>query len=175
MTLIEQLRKQISNDSHLLGIATATGMTALYGKESGADFILVLNSGKFRQMGRSSLGGYLPFNNSNLLTMTVGKNEILPIVPDKPVFLGVNATDPLMDQEEIFAYLKKYQYSGVVNYPTVCLFDGQFREALEEDSLGFKEEMIFLKEAKKRGLGIIGFVSNCEEALEMAKISPEII
>ncbi|MGM0175078.1 phosphoenolpyruvate hydrolase family protein [Enterococcus sp. DIV0800] len=172
---VEQFRKKSNNDSHLLGIATATGMTALYGIKSGADFILVLNSGKYRQMGRSSLGGYLPFNNSNLLTMMIGKNEIMPVVPDESIFLGVNATDPLMNQEEIFAYLKKYQYSGVVNYPTVCLFDGQFREALEENSFGFKEEIGFLKEAKKRGFDIIGFVSNQEEALEMAEISPEVI
>ncbi|MBU5365782.1 phosphoenolpyruvate hydrolase family protein [Enterococcus devriesei] len=48
---------------HLLGITTETGIKVLYGRKSGADSILVLNSGKYRQMERSSLGGYLPFNN----------------------------------------------------------------------------------------------------------------
>ncbi|MGG5370873.1 phosphoenolpyruvate hydrolase family protein [Enterococcus sp. AZ196] len=175
MNFTEKLKQQVSNNHYLLGIATATGMTALYGKRAGSDFTLVLNSGKFRQMGRSSLGGYLPFNNSNELVADIGRTEILPILAKQPVFLGVNATDPLMDQEALFTYLTRYGYEGVINYPTVCLFDGQFREALEEQGLGFEKEINFLKKAKNKGFSTIAFISNKEEALAMSVIKPDII
>ena len=175
MDFYEKLKKQVSNNHYLLGVATATGMTALYGKKAGADFTLVLNSGKFRQMGRSSLGGYLPFYNSNNLVAEIGKKEILPVLSKEPVFLGVNATDPSIKTESLFKYLVKYGYEGVVNYPTVCLIDGQFREALEEQGLGFKKEILFLEKAKERGFSTIGFVSNREEAMAMSKVNPDII
>jgi len=63
--LLENINTEIKNGNHIVGVATGTGMTAKYAEKGGADFILVLNSGRFRQMGRSSLAGYLPFCNSN--------------------------------------------------------------------------------------------------------------
>lgn len=57
-------------------------MTAKYAKKGGADFLLMLNSGRFRQMGRSSLAGFLPFYNSNDMVMEFAYREIIPLVRD---------------------------------------------------------------------------------------------
>lgn len=94
--ILSKLKRQIYGGKFLLGIATATGMSAVNAKQGGADLILALNSGKFRQMGRSSLGGYLPFANSNDLVKEFSTKELLPVLDDFPVLFGVNATDPLI-------------------------------------------------------------------------------
>lgn len=64
-------------------------MTAKYAKKGGADFLLMLNSGRFRQMGRSSLAGFLPFYNSNDMVMEFAYREIIPLVRDMPIILGL--------------------------------------------------------------------------------------
>ena len=99
--VLNKLNRQIYDGKFLLGVATATGMSAINAKKGGADLILALNSGKFRQMGRSSLGGYLPFANSNELVMDFSTKELLPILGNSPVLFCVNATDPLLDSSEL--------------------------------------------------------------------------
>ncbi|MDT2674436.1 phosphoenolpyruvate hydrolase family protein [Enterococcus dongliensis] len=173
--VLKKLRRQIYEEKYLLGVATATGMSAANAKNGGADIILALNSGKFRQMGRSSLGGYLPFANSNDLVRNFSTRELLPILENFPVLFGVNATDPLMNVKELLRYISESGFSGVVNYPTVSLIDGQFREALEENKINFSQEIQFIAEAKKFGLFTMGFVTNNQEAEIMDQIRPDIL
>ncbi|OJG40158.1 AraC family transcriptional regulator [Enterococcus dispar] len=173
--ILSKLKRQIYGGKFLLGIATATGMSAVNAKQGGADLILALNSGKFRQMGRSSLGGYLPFANSNDLVKEFSTKELLPVLDDFPVLFGVNATDPLIKSDELIRYIKEYNFAGVVNYPTVSLIDGKFREALEEEEITFFQEVEFIELAKNNGLFTMGFVTNKKEAEQMDKVGPDIV
>ncbi|MBV7389737.1 phosphoenolpyruvate hydrolase family protein [Enterococcus alishanensis] len=172
---LQKLKRQIYDGKYLLGISTATGMSAINAKEGGADMILALNSGKFRQMGRSSLGGYLPFANSNELVKNFSTRELLPILADFPVLFGVNATDPLMDSKELIKYIGESNFTGIVNYPTISLIDGQFKEALDEQGISFSQEVEFIAEAKKNGLFTMGFITNTEEVRLMDQAKPDII
>lgn len=63
----------------------------------------------FRQMGRSSLAGYLPFENSNDLVMDFASKEIIPLVKDIPIIFGINATDPTKDLD---VYIDKIKEKG---------------------------------------------------------------
>ncbi|MGX7204577.1 phosphoenolpyruvate hydrolase family protein [Enterococcus pingfangensis] len=173
--VLKKLKRQIYEGKYLLGVATATGMSAVNAKNGGADIILALNSGKFRQMGRSSLGGYLPFANSNDLVRDFSTREILPLLENFPVLFGVNTTDPLMDSTGLIKYIYENNFAGIVNYPTISLIDGQFREALEEDGITFNQEIEFIAAAKKFGLFTMGFVTNTHEAEMMDQIRPDIL
>ena len=51
----QYLKQQIRMNRHLIGVATGSGLTAKHAEKGGADFLLALNSGRFRQMGVSSL------------------------------------------------------------------------------------------------------------------------
>lgn len=51
------------------------------------------------------------------------------------------ATDPTID---FYSYLQEIPtagFSGIVNFPTVALIDGKFREALEEEGTNFDREV----------------------------------
>ncbi|UQS82106.1 phosphoenolpyruvate hydrolase family protein [Bombilactobacillus folatiphilus] len=173
--LRQKLVRQVQLQHPLLGLSTTMGMSALHAMDSGVDFIMVLNSGKFRQMGRSSLGAYLPFVNSNQQIMALTTREVLPTIQDFPCLIGINATDPYLNQATLFDFIKQYQIAGIVNYPTVSLIDGQFREALDETNVNFGQEMALLRAAHQHNIFTAAFVTNAQEALLASAIPADLI
>ncbi|KAF1297542.1 AraC family transcriptional regulator [Enterococcus sp. JM4C] len=173
--VLSVLKRQIREGYYLLGVDTATGRNAMNAKNGGADLILALNSGKFRQLGRNPLAAYLPVANSNEFVREFSSRELLPVLGDFPVIFGVNATDPFMDSNELLTYLCDNHYAGVANYPSISLIDGHFREVLESGGITFTQELEFIQAAKDVGLFTIGFVTNTYEAEMMDTIEPDIL
>lgn len=172
--IIEQLRKQIKINRHIIGVAAGSGLTAKYAEEGGADFILALSSGVFRQKGLSSLAAYLPFLNSNNTVMELGLKELLPRV-DIPVVFGLMSTDPTVNIEKYIHQIKEKGFTGVNNYPTVGLIDGIYREALEEQGISYQQEVESISIANKLGLFTVAFVFNKEQAIQMIDAGADII
>ena len=135
---LEKLRREIDAENHLIAVASGTGLTAKYAIQGGADFLLALNSGIFRGMGRGSLGGLLPYANSNDMVYEFGVRELIPLVGDFPVVFGLNATDPTRDMAAYLDEIRQSGFIGINNYPTIGLIDGKFREALEENGSAFE-------------------------------------
>ncbi len=165
----------IENNKPIIGVAVGSGLSAKQAISGGADFLLVLNAGRFRTMGVSSLAAWMPFMNSNEIVMQLGTREILPRVKNKPVIFGFCATDPTIPQRLLLDKIVEKGFHGVNNFPTAGLIDGHFREALEEDSLGFQQEVDFMKTASERGLFTIAFVFDEKQAEKMAKIRVDIV
>lgn len=172
---LERLKKEIDAKNHLIAVASGTGLTAKYAIQGGADFLLALNSGIFRGMGRGSLGGFLPYANSNDMVYEFGVRELIPLVGDFPVIFGLNATDPTRDMG---AYLDKIQKSGFIginNYPTIGLIDGNFREALEENGSAFNQEVAAFQMAHDRGMVTVAFVFDEYQAEAMLDAGTDIL
>ncbi len=175
-SFLEQLRCELeSEDHHLIAVASGTGLTAKYAIYGGADFILALNSGIFRGMGRGSLGGLLPYGNSNDMVYEFAIRELIPLVGDFPVFFGINASDPTKDMDEYLEMIYRSGFIGINNYPTIGLFDGQFREALEESGSTFDQEVTVIRKAHALGLVTVAFVFNVEQAEEMLNAGADIL
>lgn len=174
-TILENLRNQLKVHHHLLGVASGSGLTAKYAEAGGADFLLALNSGKYRQLGRGSLAGFLSFENSNGLVMNFGSREIMPLIKNIPLIFGLNATDPLINLETYIEYIDSKGFDGINNWPTVGLIDGQFREALEEDGLSFDKEVDAIRIAHQRNMFTIAFVFNEKQALDMALAGADVV
>lgn len=173
--ILENLQSQINKRNHVIGVAVGSGMTAKFAKQGGADFILVLNSGRFRQMGRSSLAGYLPFENSNDMVMDFASKEIIPLVKDIPIIFGINATDPTKDMDAYIDKIKEKGFSGINNYPTVGLIDGQFRDALETDGSTYLNELAAIRTAHRKDMFTIAFVFNEIQAEQMLEAGADVI
>lgn len=173
--ILENLKLQIRKGNHIIGVATGSGMTAKYSKNAGADFILMLNSGRFRQMGRSSMAGFLPFCNSNDMVMDFASKEIIPLVKDIPIIFGINATDPTKDMDSYIDKIINMGFSGINNYPTVGIIDGQFREALEEDGCNYLMEVEAIAIAHKKGLFTVAFVFDEIQAEQMINAGADVI
>ncbi|WP_233505434.1 phosphoenolpyruvate hydrolase family protein [Sporosarcina sp. BI001-red] len=159
----------------IIGLASGSGKTAKSAISGGVDIILALNSGRFRQMGISSLAGFLPFYDCNKLVMEFGSREILPIVKDFPVIFGLCATDPTINLEHYIHAIKMKGFAGINNYPSVGLIDGQYREGLEEQGISFETEVKAIKIAHGQGLFTIAFVFDNDQAKQMLDAGADVI
>lgn len=173
--IIEKLKTQINRNGSIIGVATGAGISAKCAAEGGADLILALNSGRFRQMGLSSLAGLLPYANCNELVMQFASREIIPIVKDVPVIFGLCATDPTIHLEEYIDLIRDNGFAGINNYPTIGMIDGLFGEALEEENISFETEVEAVRIANEKNFFSIAFVFNKEQAVKMAEAGADVI
>ena len=173
--ILENLYAQIHVNGHILGAVAGSGMTAKYLAMGGVDFLLSLSAGRYRFSGRSSFAGYLCYGNSNDMTMELGTRELLPIISEVPLLFGILANDPLINLYDYIQVIKGQGFSGLVNYPTVALIDGQFREALEEEGITYDSEVEAIKIAHFLDLFTVAFVTNEEEARKMTEAGADVI
>lgn len=173
--ILKALRAQININGHIIGVSTGSGVTAKYAVKGGADFILALSAGKFRMMGRSSLASFLCYGNSNDIVMQLGMTEILPLVKDTPVLFGINPNDPSKNLYDYIKQIKNNGFSGINNFPSIGLFDGQFREALEEEGISFQTEVEAIRIANFLDMFTVAFVFNENQAIEMVKAGADIL
>uniref|UniRef100_A0A9I9CSN7 Uncharacterized protein n=1 Tax=Cucumis melo TaxID=3656 RepID=A0A9I9CSN7_CUCME len=151
-----------------------TGISAKFEEDGGVDLIVVYNSGRFRMAGRGSLAGLLPFADANAIVLEMA-NEVLPVVKTVPVLAGVCASDPFRRMDYFLKQVESIGFSGVQNFPTVGLFDGNFRQNLEETGMGYGLEVKMIERAHKMGLLTTPYAFNEDEALDMANAGADII
>lgn len=168
------MRKKIAEGRPIIGGGAGTGLSAKCSEQAGLDFIVVYNSGRYRMAGRSSMAGLMPYGDANQIVMDMGA-EILGVVDQIPVVAGVCGTDPFRLMPQFLKGIKEAGFSGVQNYPTVCLFEGIIRANLEETGLGFYKEVEMIAEAHALGLFTATYVANTEEAVAMAEAGADVI
>jgi predicted TIM-barrel enzyme len=172
--IISRLRAKVADGHPIIGGGAGTGLSAKCSEAAGLDFIVVYNSGRYRMAGRSSMAGLMPYGDANAIVMEMGA-EILPVVDHIPVVAGVCGTDPFRIMSRFLRQVKDAGFSGVQNYPTVCLFDGIIRANLEETGLGFDKEAAMIAEAHKLDLFTATYVANPDEAEMMARAGADVI
>jgi predicted TIM-barrel enzyme len=173
--ILHNLWEQIKGGSHIIGTVAGSGMTARCTAMGGSDMILALSAGRFRFMGRSSFVSYFCYGNSNNLVMEMGMRELLPLIKDLPIIFGLNACDPFINIYDYLRLIKKNGFSGIVNFPTVCLIDGKFREALEEEGNSYEREIETISLAHYMDLFTIAFVHDEEQARRMTEAGADVI
>jgi predicted TIM-barrel enzyme len=172
--IISRLRAKVAEGRPIIGGGAGTGLSAKCSEAAGLDFIVVYNSGRYRMAGRSSMAGLMPYGDANAIVMEMG-SEILPVVDHIPVVAGVCGTDPFRIMAKFLRQVKDAGFSGVQNYPTVCLFDGIIRANLEETGLGFDREAAMIAEAHALDLFTATYVANPDEAEMMARAGADVI
>lgn len=173
--ILQKLRMQIRINGHCIGVAAGSGMTARCAVRGGADFILALSAGHFRQIGLGSFSSLLCYANSNELVMTFGTRELLPAASDTPVIFGLNATDPTIHLYDYLKKIKERGFAGINNFPTVGLIDGEFGKALEQEGITFEREVEAVRLAGFLGLFTVAFVFEKEQARAMIEAGADVI
>jgi predicted TIM-barrel enzyme len=171
---LERLRAQIAAGSPVIGAGAGTGLSAKCAEAGGADLIIIYNSGRYRMAGRGSLSGLLPYGDANAIVVDMAR-EVLPIVRDTPVLAGVCGTDPFRRMDVFLDELKRLGFSGVQNFPTVGLFDGTFRQNLEETGMGFGLEVELVRLARSKDLLTAPYAFTVEEAVAMAEAGADVL
>lgn len=173
--IIKKLKALINVNGHIIGCVAGSGMTAKYTTLGGADFLLALSAGRFRMMGRSSHDCYMCYQNNNQEVMRLGTNELFPTIKDIPIIFGLNANDPYIHLYDYIQEIQENDFSGIVNFPTVCLIDGQFGEAIQEEGNTFENEVEAIRIAHFLGLFTISFVINEKQASAMVDAGADVV
>src|SRR5438132_5799289 len=148
---LQRLRAQVAAGRPIIGGGAGTGISAKCAEAGGIDLIIIYNSGRFRMAGRGSLSGMMPYGDANQIVMDMAR-EVLPVVRNTPVLAGVCGTDPFRIMKLFLRDVHTAGFSGVQNFPTVGLIDGQFRQGLEETDMGLGLERDRSGQAHELGL-----------------------
>jgi len=171
---LERLRAQIAAGKPIIGGGAGTGISAKCAEAGGIDLIIIYNSGRFRMAGRGSLSGMMPYGDANAIVMDMAR-EVLPVVQKTPVLAGVCGTDPFRVMKLFLRDVQAAGFSGVQNFPTVGLIDGQFRQNLEETDMGYGKEVDMIRLAHDLGLLTCPYVFNEAEAKDMAGAGADVL
>lgn len=171
----EKLAGLVMGGRPIIGAAVGTGMAAAATEEGGVDLLLSLNAGYFRAHNCPSMAALLPYADANSLIWEISVRNILPRIRRTPVFIGLCAQDPKLHMASLIKKIKDHSIAGITNFPSVGFIDGKYREALEENGLGYGREMQMLSDAKAAGLMTIGFCFDEKQAFEMAERKMDII
>ncbi|WP_121068424.1 phosphoenolpyruvate hydrolase family protein [Chachezhania antarctica] len=172
--LLSRFHEMIAAGVPIIGGGAGTGLSAKSEEAGGIDLIIIYNSGRYRMAGRGSAAGLLAYGNANEIVKEMAV-EVLPVVKHTPVLAGVNGTDPFILMPRFLAELKDMGFSGVQNFPTVGLFDGNMRQSFEETGMGFGLEVDMIAEAHRQDLLTTPYVFNPDEAVAMTKAGADII
>ena len=169
-----RLRGQVASGKPVIGAGAGTGISAKFAERGGVDLIIIYNSGRYRMAGRGSLSGLLAYGDANGIVVEMA-SEVLPVVQDTMVLAGVNGTDPFRLMPVFLKQLKEMGFDGVQNFPSVGLFDGEFRQYLEETGMSFDLEVEMISLAHKLDMLTCPYVFTPAEAVKMAKAGADVL
>jgi predicted TIM-barrel enzyme len=173
--VLDRLRATLDRGEPIIVGGAGTGISAKFLEKGGVDLIIIYNSGRFRMSGHGSTAGLMAYCDANAVAMEIGEYEVLPVVEQTPVICGVHATDPRRRMWHWLQKVKEMGFSGVNNFPTHCIIDGEFRQILEETGMGVQKEIETVALARKMDIFTIVYVGNPEEASAMAEAGADVV
>lgn len=171
----DRLKATLAQKKAIIAAGAGTGISAKFIEKGGADLLIIYNSGRFRMAGHGSTAGLMAYGDANAEALNIGEFEVLPVVEEIPVICGVHGSDPRRRMWHHLLKVKEMGFSGVNNFPTHCIIDGQFRNILEETGMGFEKEVEMVRLANKMDLFSIVYVSKPSEAAMMAEAGADAI
>src|SRR5690349_16903080 len=148
--ILAKLRAKVAAGQPIVGGGAGTGISAKLSEAGGVDLLVIYNSGRFRMGGRGSLSGMMPYGDANAIVMDMAR-EVLPVVSHTPVLAGVCGTDPFRVMKLFLREVDAAGFSGIQNFPTVGLIDGNFRQNLKETGMGYGLEVDLVRTAHEMG------------------------
>ncbi|MFO1500775.1 MAG: phosphoenolpyruvate hydrolase family protein [Verrucomicrobiota bacterium] len=148
----------------IVAVVAGSGQVARCAIEGGADLLMTLSAGYFRNAGAGSLASAMPYGNANQLTERLLVEQILPRRGRTPVIAGVLATDPVYPVSAVLRRFQELGVEGVTNWPAMGFIDGTLRSAFEAEGLGLDAEVDLIRQARQLGLAAFGFALEPEAA-----------
>ena len=173
--VLDRLHATLAAGKSIIAAGAGTGISAKFLEKGGVDLVIVYNSGRFRMAGHGSTAGLMAYGDANAVAMEIGEFEVLPVVEEVPVICGVHATDPRRRMWHWLGRVKEMGFSGVNNFPTHCIVDGQFRQILEETGMSFRKEVEMVGLARRMDLFTIVYVATPDEARDMTRAGADVV
>ena len=161
--VLSRFKATIAEGKPVVIAGAGTGISGKFAERGGADLVGVYNSGLYRMDGNGSLAGLMPYGNANDIVIQLA-NRVFPQIKEAPMIAGICGSDPTREMKPFLKQLLELGFSAVMNFPTVGLIDGRYRQELEDTGMGYDKEIATLKLGKELGLFTIGYAFNEQEA-----------
>lgn len=172
--MLRNFRAKIKAGEPIIGGGAGTGISAKMAEAGGIDLLIIYNSGRYRMAGRGSLAGLMAYGDANAIVLEMA-HEVIPVVKKTPVLAGINGTDPFRIPDVFLEEVQRNQFSGVQNFPTVGLIDGDFRKNLEATGMGYDKEVEWIKIASEMDLFCSPYVFDEKQAVAMVHAGADIL
>lgn len=173
--LLVPLYSKIDSGEPIILAGVSIGDSAKSAEEGKADLLITYNSGRYRMAGQGSLAGLLPYGDAHNMTLEMVR-EIAPAVKNLPIIAGVCATNPFRRNfKKLVEDFLNAGASGVMNFPTVSLIDGKFREQIEAQGMSYRLEVEMIRTAHDMGVLTSPYVFSEAEAKEMVGAGADIV
>ncbi len=172
--ILAKFDEMVARGEPIIGGGAGTGLSAKCEETGGIDLIVIYNSGRYRMAGRGSAAGLLAYGNANEIVVEMAA-EVLPVVKSTPVLAGVNGTDPFISMTPFLEDLRRLGFSGIQNFPTVGIIDGNFRQSLEETGMSYALEVDLIRKARELDFLTTPYVFSDEEAVQMTEAGADIL
>jgi predicted TIM-barrel enzyme len=172
--MLKRFHAKIKKGEPIIGGGAGTGISAKMAEAGGIDLLIIYNSGRYRMAGRGSLAGLLAYGDANGIVLDMG-HEVIPVVKKVPVLAGINGTDPFRLPDVFLEEVKRNQFSGVQNFPTVGLIDGNFRKNIEATGMGYDKEIEWIRIAHEMDLFTSPYVFDEKQAVDMVNAGADML
>ena len=152
--VLKRFKATIAEGRPVVIAGAGTGISGKFAERGGADLVGVYNSGLYRMDGNGSLAGLRPYGNANDIVIQLA-NRVFPQIQEAPMIAGICGSDPTREMRPFLKQLIEIGFSAVMNFPTVGLIDGRYRQELEDTGMGYDKEIATLVKAKELGIPII--------------------
>jgi predicted TIM-barrel enzyme len=173
-SILKKLRAEVDAGKYITAAGCGTGLSAICCEDGGCDLIFGYNTAKYRMAGISSLAGLMPFGDANALTLELAR-EIIPQLKKVPFIGGICGTDPFRYMPGYLQELKNNGVAGIMNWPSVGLIDGMFRENLEGSGIKLEQEVAVIKLAHEMDMLTAPFGYDPETTKDMVEAGADII
>ena len=99
----------------VVAVVAGSGQTAGAAADAGANLLIALTAGVYRNLGCGSLASFLPYGNANDQTEHLVRTQVLPRAGRVPVAAGVFGADPTTDLPAYLGRLRALGVRGVTN------------------------------------------------------------
>lgn len=147
----------------LIGAAIGSGSNALAAEHGGADFLLAINAGRFRNMGVPSIACMLPVYNANTITEGFAREELLALCKI-PVLLGTNVWNATFDPAGTAKEISETGYAGAVNFPSCMHYSRPMQQILSRAGRGIEQEVELLRAVQDTGLTAMFYCASRTQA-----------
>lgn len=167
--VVKLTKESLARGEPVIAAGSGIGISAKFAEKGGADLIVIYNSGRYRMGGLSSWCGFLPVGDANQIVLDMGEREVLNIVKKAPVIAGLFPSDPTRRMDYLLRRVKGMGFSGIINFPTVGLLEGAFRDNMESSGYGFIKDVELTRMAHDMDLYTMAYVFTPGQSEAMAK------
>ena len=159
----------------VIGAGAGTGISAKSAEAGGVDLIIIYNSGRYRMAGRGSLS-----RPARLRRRQPGRRGDEPGgAADRPRHPGARRRERHRPVPDHGALPRRPQDAWASpacrTFPTVGLFDGVFRQNLEETGMGYDLEVDMIRLAAERDLLTAPYVFDVESTVAMTEAGADVL